>query len=334
MDYYWMSKNRPVVSLKGRTAYFIAQEQHLPKSQYGLLHFLAYIFYPPLYIAGPIVSYNAFTHQVYTPQTTYSIGQLVKSTIRIFVVLLGLEVALHYIYFHAFNENDLWMNFKTADVCITGYFVLNFMYTKFLIIWRLFRLGAQYDGIDTPENMNRCVNNNYTFTGFWRSWHGSFNTWTVRYLYIPLGGKKTQKLTMWLIFTFIGLWHDLWWSWVAWALLNCVFFSAEIFVMTTFHKIPGIERKWYYRYIVAVAGTFNVFLLMIANLAILHGFQDSYTFVHNAFLVEGGLVTFVGAYIWLLSGVLVMGEIRESERRNADQKKILIAIILYEHALL
>ena len=47
-------------------------------------------------------------------------------------------------------------------------------------------------GQNVPENMPRCVNNNYTFTGFWRSWHSSFNTWTIRYLYLPLGGRKTQ----------------------------------------------------------------------------------------------------------------------------------------------
>jgi hypothetical protein len=28
--------------------------------------------------------------------------------------------------------------------------------------------GVQFDGFDTVENMNRCVNNNYTFQGFWR----------------------------------------------------------------------------------------------------------------------------------------------------------------------
>ena len=51
---------------------------------------------------------------------------------------------------------------------MTGYWTLNFMYTKFLIIWRFFRVMALLDGIDTPENMNRVVNNNFTFTGFWR----------------------------------------------------------------------------------------------------------------------------------------------------------------------
>jgi len=321
MDYYWKLQNRPVVSLKGRTAYFIAQEQHLNKTQYDLSHFLAYVFYLPLYIAGPIISFNAFIAQVYTPQTTYSSRQLTRSLISILLVMLGLEIVLHYSYYYAFNENGMWREFRGVEVCVTGYLVLNFMYHKFLIIWRLFRICSQFDGIDTPENMNRCVNNNFTFTGFWRSWHGSFNQWTVRYLYIPLGGKKTQQYSIWLIFFFIGLWHDLWWSWVAWALLNCLFFSAEIGFIVYFSKVKWLHGKWYYRFLVAMVGSFNIFLLMVANLAILHGFADSVVFIWNAFFAPGGFQTFLLAYTWLFFGVVVMQEIRETEKRHDSTKR-------------
>lgn len=38
------------------------------------------------------------------------------------------------------------------------------------VLWRFFRLWALCDGIETVENMNRCVNNNYTLTGTWVVW--------------------------------------------------------------------------------------------------------------------------------------------------------------------
>ncbi|EAL63159.1 membrane bound O-acyl transferase family protein [Dictyostelium discoideum AX4] len=321
-DYYWAKSKRPVVDLKGKSAYFIAQERHQPMEHYSFSHFLAYIFYIPLYIAGPITTFNAFTAQVYNPQKTYSFGDLVKASIKILLVFLGLEICLHYCYYHSFDKSDVWMTFTGAEVALTGYLVLNFMYVKFLIIWRTFRLFALFDGIDTPENMNRCVNNNYTFTGFWRSWHGAFNKWTIRYLYIPLGGKKTQFVSIWIIFFFIGLWHDLWLSWIAWALLNCVFFSIEIGIMFYFYhpkRLP-LRRKWYWRFMVAIAGTFNIFLLMVANLAILHGFENSIIFIHNAFFVPGGPTAFILAYSWLFCGIMVMIELRESEKRSKEIK--------------
>jgi hypothetical protein len=53
--------------------------------------------------------------------------------------------------------------------------------SKLLIPWRFFRLWALADGIDPPENMVRCMANNYSALGFWRSWHRSYNLWVIRY---------------------------------------------------------------------------------------------------------------------------------------------------------
>ena len=65
---------------------------------------------------------------------------------------------------------------------------------QLLIPWRFFRLWALADGIDPPENMVRCMANNYSTLGFWRSWHRSYNLWLTRLVtrsLVPLcpGGK-------------------------------------------------------------------------------------------------------------------------------------------------
>jgi D-alanyl-lipoteichoic acid acyltransferase DltB (MBOAT superfamily) len=88
----------------------------------------------------------------------------------VFVYIIGLEIWLHYFYHYNYNVKKIWLseNFSSLEVCITAYWTLNFMYIKFLIFWRVFRIMALFDGIETIENMNRCVNNNFTFTGFWR----------------------------------------------------------------------------------------------------------------------------------------------------------------------
>lgn len=39
----------------------------------------------------------------------------------------------------------------------------------------------------------------------------------------------------------------------------------------------------------AAGGTLNIFLLMVANLAILHGFDNTPVFIERAFFVPGGL---------------------------------------------
>jgi hypothetical protein len=32
---------------------------------------------------------------------------------------------------------------------------------QFTVIWRFFRLAALADGVEVPENMTRCMSNNY-----------------------------------------------------------------------------------------------------------------------------------------------------------------------------
>ena len=84
------------------------------------------------------------------------------------------------------------------------------------------------DGLDPPENMVRCMANNYSPLGFWRSWHRSFNLWIVRYLYIPLGGAHRLVATSALIFTFVALWHDLSPGLLAWGWLVVLFILPEV----------------------------------------------------------------------------------------------------------
>lgn len=58
----------------------------------------------------------------------------------------------------------------SPQVGVVGFWVLNFMWLKFTAIWRFFRLWALLLGVSPPENMLRCVNNNYDIEGFWKVW--------------------------------------------------------------------------------------------------------------------------------------------------------------------
>lgn len=250
-----------------------------------------------------------------------------------------LEILLHYIHFHAVSHNlekifhvlpngTMWL--PPWEILAIGFFMLNFIYIKFLIIWRVGSGSAGLDLITTSDNMNRCVCNNYTFAGFWRSWHGSLHVWILRYMYVPLGGKKWRLVIAWPIFVFVGLWHDLELRWVAWALLNCVCLCVEGVVLLGVRKSTALARYrsascW--RYLSILASVINIYFLMLSNLAILYGFRGSWDFV-TAFMDPPPPATRsetiscnVVGFWWLMCGVMLMYDIREKEEGEGKHKR-------------
>ncbi|AWH86192.1 membrane-bound O-acyltransferase family protein [Flavobacterium album] len=63
---------------------------------------------------------------------------------------------------------------------------------------------------------------------FWRRWHISLSGWFRDYVYIPLGGSRTSPLkktrNIFIIFILSGFWHGANWTFIAWGILNALYF--------------------------------------------------------------------------------------------------------------
>jgi len=63
---------------------------------------------------------------------------------------------------------------------------------------------------------------------FWRRWHISLSSWFRDYLYIPLGGSKGSTVNkirnIFIIFLVSGFWHGASWNYIAWGLINAIYF--------------------------------------------------------------------------------------------------------------
>jgi D-alanyl-lipoteichoic acid acyltransferase DltB (MBOAT superfamily) len=242
-----------------------------------------------------------------------------------------MEVMIHYLYMVAiFKTRPDWNQYTPAQLSMLGFFNLKHIWLKLLIPWRFFRLWALLDGIDPPENMVRCMSNNYSVMQFWRGWHKSFNKWNLRYLYIPLGGRaspgvwgKVRAMCNYLaVFTFIAIWHDIQLRLLMWGWLVTLFVLPEILAEMAFPAKRWKDSPTAYRVLCGIGAVGEVLMLMVANLV---GFALGLDGLNN--LINGimgsysGLLFFWGACAALFVGVQVMFEIREGEKRKGINVK-------------
>ncbi|BGP57550.1 glycerol transporter [Rhodotorula sphaerocarpa] len=309
---------------------------------YSFLLYLAYVLYPPLYLAGPIMTYPAFVEQLapapasnlaapppdvslssskteqIPPTSETSPRALLAYALRFFACLLTMEVVLHTMYVVALKDagKGWWNGMTPAEVSLVGFWNLIIVWLKLLLPWRFFRLWALADGTVPPENMIRCMANNYSVLGFWRAWHRSYNLWIVRYLYIPLGGSARPLLATLGVFTFVALWHDLRLRLLVWGWGITLFVVPEMAARSLVPASKYSTRPWY-RHVAAIGGVANILLLMTANLVGFVVGVDGGKELWGVMLGNWeGRIFLLSASAILFVGVQVMFEYREEERRK------------------
>ena len=282
MDYHWATdpekpvSPRPPEPTKGKTpkpAYRALQETPRPVDRYSLAAYLAYLFYPPLYLAGPVTPFNAWQAQIEAPQTAYGARDLLAYGARWLGGLALMQVCLHFNYANAICANPrsnhaILSSLTAPQVTFLSLSVIFFLWLKFLLIWRFFRLWALAAGVEAPENMHRCVMNNYSAQQFWRAWNRALHLWLLRYMYLPLGGRRYRAATVFLVFNFVAVWHALDWRLLHWAWAVCAILLPELAVAWAFSggRFLALQGKWYYRSLCTLCGLCNVYLLIAANL--------------------------------------------------------------------
>jgi D-alanyl-lipoteichoic acid acyltransferase DltB (MBOAT superfamily) len=188
-----------------------------------------------------------------------------------------MEALTHTLWFMGVVRGKLWLALAAAEgkahlspleMSLVPWWIIIVFWLKFTVIWRFFRAWALADGVDVPENMRRCICNNYDITGFWQNWHASYNLWLVRYMYIPMGGAAWRLLNVWPIFTFVALWHDLEPRLLGWAWLMAIFITPEMMIKWVGRQPWCIADKKgrSFRYLAGLAAAVNGVVLIAANM--------------------------------------------------------------------
>ncbi|KAL4869050.1 hypothetical protein BDV12DRAFT_168522 [Aspergillus spectabilis] len=347
MDYHWCldySAASPIEKQLDPAALSERDRVKIPaeKSAFNGRNYVAYTLYSPLYLTGPIVTFNDYiSQQRYAPQSLTKTRTILYG-IRFFLTLLTMELILHFIYAVAISKaSPNWSLYTPGQLSMLAFFNLHIIWLKLLIPWRFFRLWALLDGIDPPENMVRCVSNNYSAFAFWRGWHRSLNRWIVRYLYVPLGGgsnrpttasgsnpqstllsKARQIFNFLVVFTFIALWHDINLRLLMWGWLITLFVLPEVIGTLLFPPSRWRSRPNAYRIISGVGAVGNILMMIIANLVgFALGLDGIKGLLSELLGSYAGFVYLISACCALFVGVQVMFEIREEELRAGIRMK-------------
>ncbi|OQD74045.1 hypothetical protein PENDEC_c012G05186 [Penicillium decumbens] len=342
MDYYWSldypatsaieKKQLDPAALSDRDRVKIPAEP----AAFNMRNYIAYVLYSPLYLAGPILTFNDYVSQQRYTAPSVTRTRTMLYGVRFLLTLLCMELILHYIYAVAISKSSPdWSLFTPGQLSMLAFFNLHIIWLKLLIPWRFFRFWALLDGIDPPENMVRCMSNNYSAFAFWRGWHRSYNRWIVRYIYIPLGGggqrpapgktgpsrsgiwvKFQQIRNFLLVFTFVALWHDINLRLLMWGWLITLFVLPEVLGGMLFPAHRWRSRPTAYRVLSGIGSVGNVLMMMIANLVGfalgLDGLKDLLASLTGSY---SGVAYMISCCAVLFVGVQVMFEIREDELR-------------------
>lgn len=290
------------------------QTPHAPEA-YTYLSQVMYLLYPPLFLTGPILTFNDFHSQRLVPLSIPWRAVLVYMA-RCAFAILSLEFMLHYMYVNAIKSARAWDGFTPMQLALLGFWSLEFVWLKLVVPWRTFRLWALLDGVDAPENVIRSITNSPSAILFWRAWHRSYNLWVVRYLYIPLGGAQRQLLASLVVFTFVALWHDLSFTLLAWAWLIVLFIVPEVLGRTLVPARVYEQRVWF-RHVRALGTVANLFMMMTANLVGFVVGLDGVQYLWGQLMgTRAGLVCLVELVAILFVAAQLMYEYRTEERRR------------------
>ncbi|KAI5301013.1 glycerol transporter [Ascosphaera pollenicola] len=347
MDHYWSLNQTPSSSVEKRkiNPETLSERERVsvpaPAAEYSFRNFTAYVLYSPLYITGPIIAFNDYISQSSFKAPSITTRRTILYAIRFLITLLCMELMLHYVYVVAISRsNPNWSMYTPFQLSMLGYFNLHHIWLKLLLPWRFFRLWALLDGIDPPENMIRCMSDNYSALAFWRSWHRSFNRWVVRYLYIPLGGganrgpdKGKQPVSPFaarvraivnflVVFTFVAVWHDINLRLLMWSWLITLFVLPEIIATMLFPPSRWKSSPTAYRMLCAVGAVANILMMMTANLVgFALGLDGLKGLVHGIIGSWAGVAYMAAACCALFVGTQVMFEVRELELRAGIRLK-------------
>lgn len=181
--------------------------------------YLAWVFFFPTFMAGPILRYHDFRPLGKAEQADQKLFNYCKFWLALSLKLLIVDHILSQI---VYNELMMVLTNVSSVTILSIFGMLAFLhaYLDMMLYTAASQAVANYLGYSNVENFNRpfLATN---ISQYWLRWHISLSGWTKDYIFFPTL-IKTRKvwLATYASMLIIGLWHGSAPNWIVWALLH------------------------------------------------------------------------------------------------------------------
>ena len=214
----------------------------------SFIDFAAFVTFFPQLVAGPIERASHLLPQFYKKRTfDYQNG-----ADGIKLIIWGMFKKVVVADNCAFFVNKI---FENPEAFSSGELFVGMVFFAFQIYGDFSGYSDIAIGLSKLFGFDLMVNFKFPYFSrdiaeFWRRWHISLSTWFRDYIYIPLGGSKgTQWLqirNVMIIFLVSGFWHGANWTFIAWGLINAIYFLPLLLLQRnrTNMETVVLQRNW------------------------------------------------------------------------------------------
>jgi alginate O-acetyltransferase complex protein AlgI len=191
--------------------------------------FAFYVAYFPQLVAGPIMRASLFLPQIDRP--SLSVDELEQGLVLIARGLVKKIVLADFLATFADAAFDQPETVSTFGAWLGLYAFTFQIYFDFSGYTDIAIGCSRLMGYHLPDNFNLPYIA-VSFSDFWRRWHISLSTWLRDYLYVPMGGNRTETFygvarNMMVTMLLGGLWHGAAWHFVLWGALHGIYLVIE-----------------------------------------------------------------------------------------------------------
>jgi len=282
--------------------------------------FAAFVCFFPQLVAGPIERASDLLPQI-TQKRKFNYVQIVEGLRLILwglfkkiVIADSLAPIVEEIFFY-------WRSQTGTTILMGGLFFSFQMYADFSGYSDIAIGSAKLLGIELKTNF-RFPMLSRTMIEYWQRWHITLSTWFKDYVYIPMGGSRTNifraSFNVFFIFFLSGLWHGANWPFVVWGVFHVLFYLPE-FIYRKLKRKPliGHIHNKFLKY--TVDGLQIAFMWLVLSAARL--FYRSPTIEQGALMLKKMIVMAFTPiryeeYLWYIVVIMVIDILIRKNERN------------------